>query len=151
MSLDSNIFSIQPTVFRAGNESPRLFPVHPDPNDPAVETLNVRIATLDCSPLYGRGRGFHISDLDIRSFTATITFGLVMFADLHEPSVTSWVYRFVAARFGVKYLTDPDFMAERICEAIKELPVEFCQKFYGMSEVSRNKTRLKLKSFVCLF
>ena len=36
----------------------------------------------------------------------------------------------VKARFD----PDPDFLATRICEASKELPVEFIQKFYGMTE-----------------
>ena len=35
---------------------------------------------------------------------------------------------------GIKYLTDPDFLARRTCEVTKEMPVEFIQNFYSMSE-----------------
>ena len=42
--------------------------------------------------------------------------------------------RVIETGFGLKYLTDPDFLAERVGEAAKELPVEFVQGFYGMSE-----------------
>ena len=34
----------------------------------------------------------------------------------------------------MKYLTDPDFIAKRIYEAVKDVSVDFCQKFYGATE-----------------
>lgn len=62
-------------------------------------------------------------------------FGLVMAADLfRESSLTQRAQRVIGTGFGLKYLTDPDFLAERVGEAAKELPVEFVQGFYGMSE-----------------
>ena len=42
--------------------------------------------------------------------------------------------RLIACRFGLKYLTDPDFIAKRISEAVKDVSVDFCQKFYGATE-----------------
>ena len=113
-----------------------LFPPNPDPRStPQIEKLSLRIAALDLAPLYGRGRGFHIGDPDIRRFTGAIMFGLVMAADLfRESSLTQRAQRVIGTGFGLKYLTDPDFLAERVGEAAKELPVEFVQGFYGMSE-----------------
>ena len=113
----------------------KLFPSKPDlRGHPQVEKLSLRIAALDCSPLFGRGRGFHFDDPEMRKFTATITFGLVMYADLFEPSLSGTAQRMVECKLGLKYLTDPDFLAARICEATKELPVEFIQNFYSMNE-----------------
>ena len=113
-----------------------LFPPHPDlRKDPKVEKLSLRIAALDFAPLYGRGRGFHIDDPDIRGFTGAIVFGLVMAADLYVASnMTDRAQRVMSTGFGLKYLTNPDFLAARVGEAAKELPVEFVQRFYGMSE-----------------
>lgn len=118
-----------------GSDSMKLFPSKPDLkcND-KIESLSLRIAGLDCSPLYGRGRGFHYEDAELRKFTAITTFGLVSYADISEPTLTGTAQRWMESKLGLKYLTDPDFMASRVCEATKELPVEFVQNFYSMSE-----------------
>ena len=99
-----------------------------------IESLSLRIAALDCSPLFGRGRGFHYDDPELRRFTAATTFGLVMYADISEQTLTGTAQRLIECKFGLKYLTDPDFLARRVCEATKDLPVEFVQNFYSMSE-----------------
>lgn len=118
-----------------GSNSMKLFPSNLDmKSNEKIESLSLRIAGLDCSPLYGRGRGFHYEDAELRKFTAVTTFGLVNYADLSEPSMTGTVQRWIESKLGLKYLTDPDFMAKRVCEATKELPVEFVQNFYSMSE-----------------
>ena len=57
-----------------------------------------------------------------------------MLADLNEPSMTHTMQRMMESKFGLRYITDQDFIALRISEAVKDLPVEFCQRFYGMSE-----------------
>ena len=112
-----------------------LFPDNPDlRSHPQIEQLSVKVAALDCSPLYGRGRSFHFDDPELRKFTAATTFGLVMYADISERTLTGTAQRFLEAKMGIKYLTDPDFLARRVCEATKDLPVEFIQNFYGMSE-----------------
>ena len=130
----SSTASSQP---QTGDEDPlSLFPPTPDPRSTEqIEKLSLRIAALDFAPLYGQGRGFHIEDPDIRKFTGAIVFGLVMAADLYrESSMTLRAQRVIETGFGLKYLTDPDFLAERVGEVAKELPVEFVQGFYGMSE-----------------
>ena len=44
-----------------------LFPLKPDLRaNPKIESVSLRIADLDCSPLFGRGRGFHYDDLELR-------------------------------------------------------------------------------------
>ena len=44
-----------------------LFPSKPDLRANAdIESLSLKIAYLDCSPLFGRGRGFHYDDLELR-------------------------------------------------------------------------------------
>ena len=58
---------------------PTLFPKNPNIRaDSKVENLSLRIALLDCSQFYGKGRGFHIDDPDIRKFSLAVTFGLVI-------------------------------------------------------------------------
>ncbi len=109
----------------------KLLPEQPDLRcDSQMESLSLRIATQDCSVMYGRGRGFHYCDPDLIRFTGAITLGLVMYADLHELSFT----RMLESRVGLKYMYDSEYQAARISEAIREMPVEFCQAFYGMSE-----------------
>ena len=128
--------SNQPQTCEDPLQSLSLFPPKPDPRSAEqIEKLSLRIAAMDFAPFYGRGRGFHIGDPDIRRFTGAIMFGLAMAADLfRESSFTQKAQRVIGTGFGLKYLTDPDFLAERIGEAAKELPVEFVQGFYGMSE-----------------
>ena len=58
----------------------------------------------------------------------------VMLADLNEPSMTQIMQRMMESKFGLRYITDQDFISLRISEAVKDMPVEFCQRFYGMSE-----------------
>ena len=114
-----------------------LFPPAPDLRaDPKVEQLSLRIAALDFTPLYGRGRGFHIEDPEIRRFTGAIAFGLVMAADLFDSAdnIGATAQRVLGTGFGLKYLANPEFLAARVGQAAKELPVEFVQGFYGMSE-----------------
>ena len=49
------------------SEPLRLFPENPNiRSNLQVENLSLRMALFDSSPLYGRGRGFHIEDPDIR-------------------------------------------------------------------------------------
>jgi len=120
---------------RAPEEPLKLFPDDPDLRaNSKIESLSLRISLMDCSQLYGRGRGFHIDDPDIRKFTGTITFGLAWIADLHESTLTGTAQRMLESRIGFRYLTDPEFLAARVSEAIKELPVEFCQNFYSLNE-----------------
>ena len=46
-----------------------LFPSKPDLRANAeIESLCLKIAYLDCSPLLGRGRGFHYDDLELRRY-----------------------------------------------------------------------------------
>ena len=60
-------------------QTPRLFPKNPNIRaDSKVENVSLRIALLDCSQFYGKGRGFHIDDPDIRKFSLAVTFGLVI-------------------------------------------------------------------------
>ena len=60
-------------------QTPRLFPKNPNFRaDSKVENVSLRIALLDCSQFYGKGRGFHIDDPDIRKFSLAVTFGLVI-------------------------------------------------------------------------
>ena len=67
-------------------------------------------------------------------FTYATTFGLAMYADISEQSLTGTAQRLLQGKFGLSYLTNPDFLGKRVCEATKELPVEFIQNFYSMSE-----------------
>ena len=67
-------------------------------------------------------------------FTLATTFGLAMYADISEQSLTGTAQRLLQGKFGLSYLTNPDFLSKRVCEATKGLPVEFIQNFYSMSE-----------------
>ena len=67
-------------------------------------------------------------------FTYATTFGLAMYADISEQSLTGTAQRLLQGKFGLSYLTNPDFLGKRVCEATKGLPVEFIQNFYSMSE-----------------
>ena len=78
---------------------------------------------------------------DCSRFTYATTFGLAMFADISEHSLTGTAQRLLNVRFGLSYLTDPDFLGRRVCEATKQLPVEFIQNFYSMSEGYIQKLR----------
>ena len=70
---------------------------------------------------------------DFLRFTYATTFGLAMFADISEHSLTGTAQRLLNIRFGLSYLTDPDFLGRRVCEATKQLPVEFMRSQIGIS------------------
>ena len=60
-------FPIASNHAKEESEPLRLFPENPNiRSNLQVENLSLRMALFDSSPLYGRGRGFHIEDPDIR-------------------------------------------------------------------------------------
>lgn len=119
---------------KEGGNSYQLFPEEPDIRaSKETESLALRVATIDLSSMYGRGCGFHLRG-DARKFCSVLTFGLAMYADVSEGSILTSIRRMVDSRGGIKYGTDPDFLSIRVAKAIKEMPVNFCQSFYNMSE-----------------
>lgn len=64
------------------------------------------------------------------------TFGLAMYADISEQSLTGTAQRLIYGQFGLSYILNPDFLGKRFCEASQTLSVELIQNFYSVSEGS---------------
>ena len=53
----------------------KMFPLKPDLRaNEKIKSLSLKIANLDCSPLFGRGRGFHYDDLELRRHNLQTTY-----------------------------------------------------------------------------
>ncbi len=123
-----------------------LFPINEDGhlNDhDGIRELSTRIGLLDYSAFYGRACGFHYNRTDFSKVARPFVLLMAGYASMFqkkeaEEEKTGWWVRFSRAIRGIwglrRILLDPEHTAQKVAQAAKENPVEFCQGFFNLSE-----------------
>ena len=115
----------------------QLFPDKPDLKaNPKVMEWSERIGLEDFSIFFGRGAGLHMTASSKRMLSL-LMYSQAMFADISANSLFSKVTNWLGnGMVGITYLTNPDYMGDRIYANARQSQVYFAKSFFGMSEMN---------------
>ena len=119
-------------------DSNELFPISPDVREEKAEELSIKIAMSDFSCFYGSLCGFHIGG-DCRRLARPLVTACASFGDVMGDGRNSYISRagkLARSAFGIRYAADPELLAAKVSETVKEQQVDFCKNFYSLSEMN---------------